>query len=231
MATQADDPSSPFYGLPSTFGQRMGAALSDKAVEAGLWLYDKLANREKMAAANRLILDSFVDGNRKPITSSSFTPEELSEISKLIALKDRASGGKGSGYVSYADYKSLPGMPTEKVGVLELLRGELPPRVSVSKALGQFNYKLDPKTGQYRVIDEYDFNPQKTEFKGKEYVVPEDFYGDYAVDTGFSPLDMLRKYAGRKMPPGKGRKVELSVPVEKARGGLAQLKECSCGHK
>jgi hypothetical protein len=50
---------SPFDELEPTFGQRMGAAAADKLAEAGLWLYDKLADRDKLSSAHKIYLDTF----------------------------------------------------------------------------------------------------------------------------------------------------------------------------
>jgi hypothetical protein len=142
----------------------------------------------------------------------------LIELQNLIQQKEKLTGGKGRGYIQYQDYKTLPGGDQRRGVPANLTGGVLPPRLSLGKSLGQFNYERDPKTGQFRIIDEYDFNPQTITVGGEKVEVPLEFYGDYVEDAGFSPYALARLYGGRKMPPGKGRKVELSVPG-KARGG------------
>ena len=93
-----------------------------------------------------------------------------------------------------------------------LTSGRLDPYISISKSLGQFNYEYDPKTGNYKILDEYDFNPKVL----KSGVSSEsNFIGDY-IGENHRLIDKLRLYAGRKLPPGTGRKVDLSVPAKKA---------------
>lgn len=210
---------SPFDELVPTFGQRMGAAAADKLTEAGLWLYDKLAKRDGLSSAHKIYLDTFVHDKRDPITAKDFNPQDLVELQNLIQQKEKLTGNKGKGYIQYEDYKTLPGGDQRRGVPANLIGGVLPPRLSLGKSLGQFNYERDPKTGQFRIIDEYDFNPQHIRVDGEKVEVPVEFYGDYVEDAGFSPYALARLYGGRKMPPGTGRKVELSVP-SKAKGGL-----------
>lgn len=217
MADNKKKPS-PFDDLEPTFGQRIGASAADKLTEAGLWLYDKLADRDKLSSAHKIYLDTFVHDKRDPITAQDFSPQDLAELQNLILQKEKLTGKKGTGYINYNDYNTLPGGNQQRGTVRNLFSGVLPPRGALSKALGQFNYERDPKTGQYRIIDEYDFNPQTITVDGNKVDVPPEFYGDYVEASGFSPYALARLYGGRKMPPGTGRKVDLSVPA-KARGG------------
>ena len=63
---------SPFDELEPTFGQRMGAAVSDGLTGSMLWLYDKLADRDKLSSAHKIFLDSVVQDKKQPITNSDF---------------------------------------------------------------------------------------------------------------------------------------------------------------
>jgi hypothetical protein len=213
----------PFEGLEATLGSKAGAYLSDKTTEGLLWLYDKLSDRDKLSTSHKILLDTFVNDKRDPITAKDFRERELAELQNLIRQKEKLSGNKGSGNIQYKDYDTLPGGDQRRAAQSQLVAGNLPPRTALSTSLGQFNYKLDPKTGRYMIIDEYDFNPQKVTHMGKTYDVPLEHYGDYMVDALSSPSNALyslvRLYAGRKMPPGTGRKVDLSVP-KYAAGGL-----------
>jgi len=210
---------SPFDDLEPTFGDRMGAWVSDKVTEGAINLYDKLSNRDRMSAAHKIYLDTFARDKRDPITASDFNAEELSELQNLIRQKEKLSGGKGKGYIEYKDYDELTGGNRRKGVVANLIGGVMPPRPSLSKALGQFNYQLDPKTKQYKIIDEYDFNPQQTTYQDRKIDIPLEHYGDYLGEM--SPYALARLYGGRKMPPGTGRKVELSVPY--AKGGAVEF--------
>lgn len=206
-------PPSPFDDIEPTFGQKAGAYLSDKLTEGLISAYDKLADRDKLSAAHKIYLDTFSRGERGPITQADFKPEELAELQNLIRQKEAATGGKGTGYIQYEDYKTLPGGDQRRGHLASSVSGVMPPRPSLANSLGQFNYKRDPKTGQYKIIDEYDFNPQQTTYQDKKVDIPPDFYGDYVTDSGFSPWRLARLYGGRKMPPGTGRKVDLSVDL------------------
>lgn len=213
---------SPFEGLEPTFGNRMGAYISDKLTEAGINLYDMLAKRDGMSAAHKIYLDTFARNRRDPVTAKDFDEAELAELQNLIAQKEAMSGGKGRGSIQYKDYDELPGGDRRHATGASLIGGRMPPRPSLSKSLGQFGYERDPKTGEYRIVDEYDFNPQQISYEGRKVDVPVEHYGDYMANT-LSPFDLARLYAGRKMPPGTGRKVDISVsvkkPVKKADGG------------
>jgi len=210
---------SPFDGLEPTFGDRMGAWVSDKVTEGAINLYDKLSKRDRMSAAHKIYLDTFARDKRDPITASDFNTDELSELQNMIRQKEKMLGGKGKGYIEYKDYDELTGGNRRKAVAANLIGGVLPPRPSLAKSLGQFNYELDPKTKQYRIIDEYDFNPQQTTYQGRKIDIPLEHYGDYLSEM--SPYALARLYGGRKMPPGTGRKVELSVPY--AKGGAVEF--------
>jgi hypothetical protein len=202
--------------LEPTFGQRMGAKLSDVATKGLINIYDAarltegaLSSKEsaaekeqKMSAAHKIYLDTFgFRGRRDPVTAEYFNPEEQKAIADLIAKK---GGQKGS--IQYKDY----GFESRKIKPGSVVGGQLDPYVSVNKSLGQFNYELDPKTNSYRVTDQYDFNPL-TDVGGRQ--VSSDFMGDYLSDVP-GLYNKARIYAGRHMPPGTGRKVDFTVPAQ-----------------
>lgn len=201
-----------YEAIGPTFGQRMGAAVSDVLTKGMIDLVD-VAKRDRkgMSAAHKIYLDTFGrKGERGPITKDYFSKDELNAVSELIAKR---GGDRGS--VTYADYEEILSKPEEAVG--SITSGKLGPYRSINKSLGQFNYERDPKTGQYRIIDEYDFNPLDTDPRGRP--LSPDFVGDYVSDSAIDPYTMARKYAGRKMPPGTGRKIDLMVPpVRRAEG-------------
>jgi hypothetical protein len=203
-------------GLEPTFGQRMGAKLSDVATKGLINIYDAarltegaLSSKEsaaekeqKMSAAHKIYLDTFgFRGRRDPVTAEYFNPEEQKAIAALIAEK----GGK-KGSIQYKDY----GMDKRDIQKNDILSGQLDPYVSVNKSLGQFNYEYDPKTKSYRVTDQYDFNPL-VDAGGRQ--VSSDFMGDYLSDVP-GLYNKARTYAGRNMPPGTGRKVDFMVPAQ-----------------
>ena len=202
--------------LEPTFGQRMGAKLSDVATKGLINIYDAarltegaLSSKEsaaekeqKMSAAHKIYLDTFgFRGRRDPVTAEYFNPEEQKAIADLIAKK---GGQKGS--IQYKDY----GFESRKTKPSNIISGQVDPYISVNKSLGQFNYELDPKTNSYRVTDQYDFNPM-VDVRGRQ--VSSDFMGDYLSDVP-GLYNKARIYAGRHMPPGTGRKVDFMVPAQ-----------------
>lgn len=62
-------------------------SLGNRAIETGLRIYNRLANRKNMPTNRRIFLESVVDKSKDPITERSFTPEELEVMSNLIASR------------------------------------------------------------------------------------------------------------------------------------------------
>ena len=197
------------YEITPSFADRMGANVSDFIVNVGTKAASLFpVDETKLSAAHRLYLDTFgVKENRAPVTKDYFNQEELSALTDLVFRK----GGK-KGFITYNDYKELMG--DRPVKSYPLTSGRLDPYVSISKSLGQFNYEYDPKTNSYKILDQYDFNPKP--IKGG-ISSESNFIGDYIGEEQASLMDKLRIYAGRKLPPGTGRQVDLSVPAPRKR--------------
>jgi hypothetical protein len=154
--------------------------------------------------AGRTFLET-VQGKRDPITESSFSKDEL-EVLRQLANKDR-------GAVRYKDYDALAqqlrskGREADSTASLFSLGS---PLGNVRNTLGQFTYKLD-SNGNLVVEDAYDFNPPGAPGQTREART-----ADYGT---FGPYNMIREYAGEKVPPGKGRpvRVNLGKPVDKTK--------------
>jgi hypothetical protein len=152
--------------------------------------------------AGRTLLET-VQGNRDPITESSFSQDEL-EVLRQLATKNQ-------GAVRYKDYDALAqelrskGKEADSTASLFSLGS---PLGNVRNTLGQFTYKLDPK-GNLVLEDAYDFNPPGAPGQTREART-----ADYGT---FGPYNMIREYAGEKVPPGKGRpvRVNLGKPLNK----------------
>jgi hypothetical protein len=152
--------------------------------------------------AGRTFLET-VQGNRDPITESSFSRDEL-EVLRQLASKNK-------GAVRYKDYDALAqelrskGKEADSTASLFSLGS---PLGNVRNTLGQFTYKLDPK-GNLVLEDAYDFNPPGAPGQTREART-----ADYGT---FGPYNMIREYAGEKVPPGKGRpvRVNLGKPMNK----------------
>jgi hypothetical protein len=154
--------------------------------------------------AGKVFLES-VQGNKGPITESSFSKDELEVLKKL------AKGQKG--VVRYEDYQALvedmrkEGKSADATSSFFSLGS---PVGNVRNTLGGFTYSVDP-SGNMRVTDTYDFNPRD------KSATQEARTGDYGA---FGPFGLMREYAGEKIPPGYGRQVDINLgpAVKRAEG-------------
>jgi hypothetical protein len=92
------------------------------------------------------------------------------------------------------------------------------PKEAVHLTVGQFNYDIDPQTGQLVIKEDYDFNPPIDWVTNKALPAPPigaetlvDAAPMLADDTGTVAYRLLRQYAGRKVPPGYGRPVNINL--------------------
>jgi len=60
---------------------------AERLVGGAIRLYSRNADRAAMPTNRRVFLDSVVDKRKDPITESSFTPAELTELSNVVATK------------------------------------------------------------------------------------------------------------------------------------------------
>lgn len=163
------------------------------------WIAQRL-NPKWFPTAGRTFLES-VQGNKQPITEQQFTPEELAALNELIVLK-----GGTSGDIQYDDYQLL--------GKAMRARGQLPinmypsimsladPLGNVQTTLGRFSYTQAPD-GSMQVQDTYDFNPPMVNGTTQEART-----GEYGA---LGPYNLIRDYAGEKIPRGHGRNVQIKL--------------------
>ena len=180
-------------------------------------------NRVSDFIAQRLPASSFptsgrtfletVQGKRDPITEGNFSPEELSVMKEMIALK-----GGDAGDIQYGDYHALAKVmraqgkiPASTTPSLFSISDSLG---NVQTTLGRFKYGRDAK-GNLVVRDTYDFNPPKDPNSMQEQRTAE--YG------AMGPYSLVREYAGEKIPPGRGREININLgkPVKRAEGSPA----------
>jgi hypothetical protein len=181
-------------------------SLTNMLVGAGIKGYGAIADRSQMPANKRLYLETFADNQTSPITERNFTESELQNIGEIIKAKQLANPNAANGYIQYKDYAKF--IPTNEVSTeLGVNAGAKNPYESIRTTLGQFNYLVDPKTGNVSIKDTYDFNPMKN----KAYQT--ESRGDYVVNM-LDPLTIARAYGEAKMPSGsgKGRPVQIQIP-------------------
>jgi hypothetical protein len=79
---------------------------AERLVGGAIRLYSRNADRAAMPTNRRVFLDSVVDKRKDPITESSFTPAELTELSNVVAAKYAPLHAPVNQYAAYLQ-KSL----------------------------------------------------------------------------------------------------------------------------
>lgn len=102
--------------------------------------------------------------------------------------------------IQYHNYSSFPG---EAGGNFTVFSGNQDPKSAIQTLLGRFNFDVD-KQGNLKIKDTYDFN------KPEQSTMAE---GRYEAAGAMGPYQVLREYAGEQMPEGKGRNVNISIPL------------------
>jgi hypothetical protein len=151
---------------------------------------------KKYSLPARTLLET-VQGNKSDITEKNFTPEQMQIIADLVRI-----AGPGNP-VKYDAYKKLYDERRAKTGEIPV---DYVPGMSsmfddigqIQTTLGQFNAVQTPDG--LRIVDNYDFNPNGW--------APE-------KSAAFGPYGLIRSYAGRKIPPGQGRKVDVFMKAKK----------------
>lgn len=178
--------------------------LTNMMVGAGIKGYGAIADRSSMPSNKRIYLETFADEQKTPITEKSFTEAELRTIGELVKAKQSIDPASTSGYIKYADYAKFLS-PKETSQTAGVAAGERNPFENIRTTLGQFNYKVDPKTGNVVISDTYDFN------KLNQKLMDTMSRGDYVANT-LDPYTIARIYGEANMPVGQGRPVMVQIP-------------------
>ena len=178
--------------------------VTNMVVGAGIKGYGAIADRSSMPSNKRIYLESFADEQKTPITEKNFTADELKTIGEIIKTKQAIDPKLTSGYINYNDYAKFIN-PKETSQVTGVAAGERNPYENIRTTLGQFNYKIDPKTGNAVISDTYDFN------KLNQKLSKTMSRGDYVVNT-LDPYSVARVYGEANMPAGEGRPVQIQIP-------------------
>lgn len=128
------------------------------------------------------------------LTSGKLIPNE-----RLAAFTDL---NLGLGFnvrprIGYEDY----GVEKEKA----LSVGGQSPRSALYSTLGQFVFRVDPKTKALVIEEDYDFNPIENAPSTEKLLATSPEYGTDDL------YNAIRIYAGKVMPPGQGRKISLQL--------------------
>lgn len=99
------------------------------------------------------------------------------------------------------------------------------PSAMLETTLGRFNYAVDPKTGGLVITDSYDFNPQQNPVAGTATTRPTPPLNEGNLIRPYGgAYDLIRRWAGRAMPPGTGRpvRVQTNALAPPMQNGLAK---------
>ena len=156
----------------------------------------------KQAKQDLNTINAYFDGK--------ITPEllQLANLSKGANINSsnllREAGVDRKQFNLYPDiqYKNYGSTPGEVYGKFSVSAGNDDAKAAVQTLLGRFNFDVD-KDGNLLIKDVYDFNkPEQSNMAESRY--------EGALAMG--PYQVLREYAGEKMPEGQGRNVNISVP-------------------
>lgn len=181
-------------------------AIANTIVGGGIQAYGAIADRSQMPSNKRIYLETFADKSQAPITERNFTEAELRTIGELIKAKQLANPNAPTGSIQYKDYLNF--VPaSENSMAAGISAGAANPYENIRTTLGQFNYSVDPKTGNVVIRDVYDFNPIKSKVQQRMST------GDY-IPNAPSLYGLARIYGEAMMPSGsgKGRPIQIQIP-------------------
>jgi len=179
-------------------------SIANTIVGGGVQAYGAIADRSQMPSNKRIYLETFADKQMSPITEKNFTQAELNTIGELIKAKQLANPNAPTGYIQYKDYANFVS-PSQNSIAAGVGAGSVNPYENIRTTLGQFNYAIDPKTGNVVIKDVYDFNPIQVKVQRLMST------GDY-IPNAQTAYGLARVYGESMMPEGKGRQVQVQIP-------------------
>lgn len=114
--------------------------------------------------------------------------------------------------VTYENYSMDPELRSGDIRRDRFASAGSTPRQAVHLTLGQFGYRVNPATGNLVAYDTYDFNSSAPQHLAPVGVYPLVESAASAPEVGTTGLyNIIRQYAGRKVPPGQGRPVSVNL--------------------
>lgn len=173
-------------------------ALYDKALD----LVFKNINPSGKPTAESVFLRA-IQGDMKSISEKDFSADELALLRSMIPKTP------GSGRIGYGDYTKADLPNEEKSSTLADTifggRSSSTPAANLRNTLGRFSYTVNDD-GSVNISDVYDFERR----------------GGFSPETGSPksiPYRIVRGYASRKIPPGRGIPVNINLSQNYAEGG------------
>jgi hypothetical protein len=145
-------------------------------------------------------VDSFLAGSITPEFIQLANLGRGSMVNTQNLMREAGVDRKQFDVYPNIQYKNYPGGYNEGFSISA---GNVNASEAIKTLLGRFNFGVDKK-GNFTVNEAYDFN-------APEPGVGAESRHEAALAMG--PYQLLREYAGEKMPPGQGRPVQISVPM------------------
>lgn len=188
------------------------------------FLTDAIGRHAKAVAAkdkDRMMYPEFIQGYSKDLAAiraykeGKLTPDFLDLAAGQSGyVRSNALGRLGiekkfniKPAVAYEDYGIDPEQARSALAGAD-------PRSALHTTLGRFRYNVDPTTGALVIVDRYDFNPFQSVFTNKPVARPGVSVDDVIASPeggGSSIYKLLRSYAGRVLPEGSGRDVQVRL--------------------
>lgn len=149
-------------------------------------------------------VNSFLNGKLTPEFLKLANLNKGTNVNSANLLREAGVDYKTFNVYPDIQYKNYGSSEEEVRNNFSTSAGNRTGKGSIQTLLGRFNFDIDNK-GNLLVKDKYDFNP-KTGTTNSESV--------YEAASSMGPYQLLREYAGEKMPPGSGRDINISVPIE-----------------
>lgn len=192
------------------------ASLQEPAKEYKTYLENAIKQKDiepsykKQAVKDLTAISTFLQGNLTPeflsLASGDMGFERSYLMSKAGLMNSKYKTETGTPFaikpnIQYEDYAPTK---TDVFNKFSTSAGnEKDAKGSLQTLLGRFNFNVDPK-GNLVIKDTYDFNAPQINSLAET---------NYEAAGAMGPYQVLRTYAGEKMPEGQGRNVNMTVPL------------------
>jgi len=201
---------------------------ADRLVGGAIRLYARNADRATMPTNRRVFLDSVVDKRKDPITESSFTPAELTELSNVVAAKYAPLREPVNQYAAYLQKR----LASHEAAV----KAKNPDKMMYPEAVAQFQNDLTAiqafnagkltqdflglasgKQTYFRDQAMREASRDNKDLRDIFKVKPSVQYSDYIPDSIFEPRTIFSKSPSSMLQTTLGR---FNYAVDPKTGGL-----------
>ena len=148
-------------------------------------------------------VDSFLAGSITPEFIKLANLGKGSMVNTQNLMREAGVDRKQFDVYPNIQYKNYSNLPTEVIDNFTVFAGNNNPVSSLQTLLGRFNFNVD-KSGNLLIKEDYDFNKPPSGVSQES---------THEIAPILGPYQILREYAGEKIPEGQGRPVQISVPM------------------